>query len=347
VKVLRYVGPQQLSLEEADIPRIGDGEVLARVDTCGICATDVKTFLKGHARIEAGRVLGHEISGTVMESRAPDWHPGDVVAIAPYVPCLKCPWCERGQYTLCARLFDDRIDPGGFSEYLRVTRSVVGRGLMRIPDGSSPETGSFAEPLACSLHGLRRLGAQAGESIMIVGDGVMGLLQAGLAKAIGLSQVIVAGATEERLAFARRLADATVDVRSEDPVEFARQLTDGIGPDHVMVSVPVEEALATAIQAVRRGGTINVFAGFPKGSLPSIDINRIHYQEVDLVGSFGFSPRDFRDGIRLAVAAGLPLVEMVTERVPLARAEQAMRDAARWSGLKTLVEMAIPDGAAP
>jgi L-iditol 2-dehydrogenase len=105
-----------------------------------------------------------------------------------------------------------------------------------------------------------------------------------------------------------------------------------------MVSVPIEETLGAGIEAVRRGGTINMFAGFPKGSLPAIDINRIHYQEITLVGSFGFTPDDFRDGLALALETDLPLAEIITDRVPLEGAEEAMRRAGNWAGMKTLVK---------
>ena len=337
MQVLRYVEPGRVDLQQAPTPEIGEGELLLRVDVCGICATDVKTFLKGHARIEAGRVLGHEIVGTVAQSRTPEWGVGQQVTVAPYVPCLDCAWCARGQYTLCENLFRDRAQPGGFAEYVRLPSPIVERGVFAIPEGMEPEAAAFAEPLGCSLHGLRKLSSEPGQSLLVIGDGTMGLLQAGLGRAIGLEPVMVSGVTDSRLAFAERLADVVIDARTEDVASVAARHTAGQGPDNVMVSVPLEEAIATGLAAVRRGGTLNLFAGFPKGSTPPVDVNRIHYQEMTVVGSFGFTPRDIGDALELAVRAELPIIDMVTRKVALSEAEQAMRAAGEWRGLKTLV----------
>jgi len=336
MRVLRYAGPGEVRLEETAVPEIGPGEVLLRVEMCGICATDVKTFLKGHARIEVGRVLGHEIVGQVVLSSSPSWEVGERVAVAPYVPCLECSWCLRHQYTLCQNLFRDRAMPGGFSEFVRLPGPVVERGLFSLPDDMASEAGIFAEPLGCSLHGLRNLRADSGESLLVIGDGTMGLLQAGLARAIGFGPVIVAGVTPERLAFAERMADVVIDARDANVAEAAAEAT-GDGPDNVMVSVPLPEAISTGLEAVRRGGVVNLFAGFPKGALPPLDVNRIHYQELTVVGSFGFTPEDIRDGLDLARRFDLPILDMVTRKVRLDQAEAALRAAGEWRGLKTIV----------
>ncbi len=127
MKSLKYYGPGNLHLEDTPVPKIGQGEVLVAVEACGICATDVKTFLRGHPKIQPGSGLGHEISGVVVEApQSAVWRPGMRVTVAPYVPCGTCPQCQRGRYSLCPNLFRELLDPGGFSEFVACLRNWPG-----------------------------------------------------------------------------------------------------------------------------------------------------------------------------------------------------------------------------
>ena len=218
MKMWRYSGPQQLSLEEGGVPHPGSGEVVIRIAACGICATDLKTYQRGHPLIPVGVVLGHEIVGVIAElgEGVTGWQVGDRIAVAPQVACGICHFCERGQFTLCEHLFDASLDPGGFAEFARVPPHLVQRGMVNLGAGVDDTIGTLFEPLACCIHGLRALELTRGSSLLIIGDGPMGLLQAELARAMGAGPIIVSGITPHRLARARRAADAALNPREVD-----------------------------------------------------------------------------------------------------------------------------------
>lgn len=220
MKALKYFEPGRVDVVEMSLPTIGLGDVLIEVCACGVCATDVKTFLRGHPKIRPGTVLGHEIAGVVAAADSVEgWHPGQRVAVAPYAPCGVCSQCAQGQFTLCEHLFDVQLEPGGFSEFLRVPPRIVSSGLRPLPEGTGFMEATFAEPLACCLHDMEMLNLHAGESLLILGDGPMGLLQAELGRLFGASPIILSGMTPERLVRAACTADVVIDARNEDVAE--------------------------------------------------------------------------------------------------------------------------------
>jgi L-iditol 2-dehydrogenase len=181
-------------VEEIPRPPIAPGEVLVRVKACGICATDAKTFLRGHPKILPGTVLGHEIAGVIEQvDGTPGWKIGERVVVAPYVPCGECVDCLKGHPTLCHNLFEDSVEPGGFSELIKVPPRIVARGMFRISERISFEEATLAEPSACCYHALEALGLSRGESLLIVGDGTMGILQAEIARSLGAEPIIKIG----------------------------------------------------------------------------------------------------------------------------------------------------------
>ncbi|HLU83147.1 MAG TPA: alcohol dehydrogenase catalytic domain-containing protein, partial [Trueperaceae bacterium] len=292
MKAARYLGPGQLAIEEIDVPAVGDGDVLVKMRACGVCGTDVKTYLRGHPMIQPGSVLGHEVAGEVVESRHPRFGVGQRVALGPYAPCGECSACSRGHPSLCSNLGRAFAEPGGFAEYLRVPRALADQVMHVLPDTMSYELAALTEPLACCVHGLEALQLQQGGSLLIIGDGPMGLMQAAIAGTFGAGRVIVAGATPHRLAYAARLADTVIDVTQTVLEERVAELLPD-GPDAVMVSVASLPALDQAMNLVAKGGTINVFAGMPKGETFPLDLKRVHYDEVRVVGTFGYGPADF------------------------------------------------------
>ncbi len=323
-------------MEIAEMPRpsIADGEVLVQTRACGICATDVKTYLRGHPLIPAGAVLGHEMSGVIAESRADNWRVGERVVVAPYVPCDECIFCRRGQFTLCKNLFDASVQPGGFSEFLCVPPRVVQSGLFRLPPTIDFGIASLAEPLACCYHGLEALNLRRGESLLIIGDGPMGLLQTIAARAMGASSIALAGMMPERLAWGAPRVDHVINVAEQNLSDAVKALTDGKGFDKVMVSVGQAQVAEQAIALVARGGAVNFFAGLPRDSCITIDLNRIHYDEVTLVGTFGSAPSHFKRAVETLTDTSLDIAGFITRTVALPDLESAFADSAAYRGIK-------------
>ena len=338
MKALKYYGPGNIRIEETPVPEPSDGEVLVAVEACGICATDVKTFVRGHPKIRPGSGLGHEISGVVVEAPGSGrWQRGGRVVVAPYVPCGLCQQCLRGRYSLCPHLFDEALDPGGFSEFVRVPPRLVSHGMMAVPPTLNLSAMCFAEPVACCLHAFSAVNVKAGESLLILGDGVMGLLQAQVGRWIGAHPVMLSGMTPERLAVASTIADTVIDAGHEDVAAAVRKITQAEGAHKVIVSVADAAAAQTALAVVRKGGAINLFAGMPAGSSLPVDMNRIHYDEVLLTGSFGFGPPDFTKAVELITSGKLDVMRLVTASVPLEETLPAMDKLAHQQGVKTIV----------
>lgn len=338
MKSLKYYGPGSIRLEDVPVPKVVAGEVLVKVDACGICATDLKTFLRGHPKIRPGSGLGHEISGTVVECpESSKWHSGMRVTVAPYAPCGSCAQCAKRRYSLCPNLFDELLDPGGFSEFVRVPRRLAAEGMIALPGPVPSDANCLGEPVACCLHAFASFSLAAGESLVIIGDGVMGLLQAEIARVRGVRPIILSGMTPGRLAMAKGIAHTVVDARDEDVTAVVLRETGGEGADKVMVSVADTRAAELAVKLVRKGGAINLFAGMPTGSTLALDMNRIHYDEILLTGSFGFGPDDFREAVALITGGKLNVAQFVTASVPLSETVDALEKLSRQEGIKTIV----------
>ncbi len=340
MKVLRYIEPQHMEIDEMPRPVIGAGEVLVRLHACGVCATDVKTFVRGHPHIGAGSVLGHEMTGVIAESQAQGWPAGERVVIAPYVPCGNCSYCAREQYTLCENLYAASAEPGGFSEFLRVPVRLVEKGLFRLPESLDFTLGALVEPIACCYFGLQALELAAGDALLVIGDGPMGLMQAILAHDIGAAPVVVAGMTAPRLALAARYADRVIDVSKTDLAQAVNEMTSGCGMDKVIVAVGQAEVAEKAMALVRRGGSINFFAGLPSGSRVTLDPNRIHYDQIKPVGTSGFAPSHFAAALQALVRNAAAFRSLITRTVPLEGLAQAFQESARYEGVKTVVLLA-------
>jgi L-iditol 2-dehydrogenase len=336
MKAFRYYGPGEAGIEDMPEPEIGPGEILVNIKACGICGTDIKTFKKGHAKIPPGAVLGHEMVGEIVASETAVFSVGQRVVVAPYAPCLNCPTCQRGHYSLCDNLFAAFPDPGGFAEMLRVPRRIVEQAVIPIPEHLDNATATLTEPLACCLHGLHAIDVQAGDSLLIIGDGPMGLLQALLGREMGASSIILSGVTPQRLQFARGLADVVIDAAATDLSAAVQQaFPDGV--DKIMVSVANARLAETAVSLICKGGAINLFAGMPRHTIMPLDMSRLHYDEIKLTGTFGFGPGDFHEALAFLASSKLDVSGFITSYAALADVKEALIAAGRYEGIKTVI----------
>ena len=337
MKVVLYEKENKIRLAEQEIPKIQHGEVLVQVKACGVCTTDVKTYLRGHPLIKPPAVLGHEVSGEIAESKSPYFQKGKKVVVAPYVPCGRCYYCQQEEFNMCSDLFVNSINPGGFSEFIRVPAMIVEKGMFEFPDELSFSHATLTEPLACCINGLERSSVKVGDSVLVIGDGPIGLMMAHLTKIYG-ANVVVSGITEERLKIAEKIADHVLDARNEDISQYVNKEPNQIGFDIVFVAVGFPELIETAMQVVRKGGYVNIFGGLPKGSKLPIDLNQIHYQQVVLDGSFGFMPRQFRLALELLLNGSVNPEFFITDTVTIEDIETAFIKSANKEGLKWIVK---------
>lgn len=300
------------------IPEIGPGELLVKVQASGICGTDVLEWYRIH---RAPLVLGHEIAGEVaaVGEGVEMYKIGDRIAAAHHVPCNTCHYCLSGHPTVCETLRRTNFEPGGFAEYVRLPTINVDRGVYLLPDDVSYEEATFIEPLACVLRGQRLAGLQPGQTVLVLGSGISGLLHIQLARALGAAPVIATDITDYRLEAARRFgADAVIDGRDDVPTHI-RQANDGRGADLVIICAGAPAAISQALQSVDRGGTVLFFAATQEPVTLPTPVNDLFWRhEITLMSSYAGGPAEHVTALKLIEASKLRLREMITHRLGLA-----------------------------
>jgi len=329
--------PGQPELIEFPEPELGVGEVILAPTVCGICSTDVKMATRGES--DARYALGHEVAGEIIDVHpSSKWSVGQRVVAAPYLPCGSCVYCHSGQVTLCPDLFKNSIVPGGLAERVYIPAAIAERGLFLVPEGLSDEVAALTEPLGCVLKGLEDTPVAAGDSVLVIGDGPMGLLMAAAARMRGAWPVIVAGMTSHRLAVAEgKFADVVIDVSRSELRSSVDRHTQDRGADVVFVVVPSGEALASGIQGVRAGGAVNAFAGVPPGTTVELDLRKLHYEQYHLTGSFGVGPAHMAKALRFLESGRIDVSPIITARFSFEEASDAVAYAAKRTGLKAVV----------
>ena len=316
MRVAVYYSNDDVRLEEMPRPRIGDGELLLRVMMCGVCGSDVMEWYRVR---RAPTVLGHEAVGVVAEvgGAVEGLGPGDRVFVSHHVPCNTCRHCLRGEHTACETLHTTNIDPGGFAEYARVPRINVDRGVFPLPAEMTYEEGVFIEPLACVIRGQRRLGIRPGDTVLVLGSGVTGLLHIQLASSLA-TRVLATDINEYRLRAAERFgADAAIDARGDVP-RIVREANDGRAADHVIVSTAALPAIKQAIRSVADSGRVLFFAPTPPGVEIPLDLNDLWSRQVTLTTTYAAAPADIADALALIRVGRVRVREMVTHRLGLA-----------------------------
>ncbi|HEY8870185.1 MAG TPA: zinc-dependent dehydrogenase [Candidatus Limnocylindrales bacterium] len=344
--------PGDLRLESVPDPEPGDGDLVLRVLACGTCGTDVKVFRFGHQHISLPRVMGHEIAGEIVAVGAgvTDWDVGDRVQIIAAIPDLTCFQCQRGFQTVCEDLESMGYQyDGGFAEYIRVPAKVLAAGgVNRIPDGLEAAEAAVTEPLACVLNGQELARVGDGDTVAVVGAGPIGCLHVRLARARGAAKVFLVDVNPSRLALAARLgADALVDGSAVDPVSAIRDLTDGRGADVVITAAASKPAQEQALSMAIARGRVSLFGGLPKDdSIIASDSNLIHYRELSVVGAYGSAPRHNREALELIAGGRVSVRDLITDRLPLDRVQEALDIVASGKGIKVVVEPAASVGPA-
>ena len=339
MRVARWYNNRDVRVEEVPIPQIGSGELLVRVEACGICGSDV---MEWYRLDRAPLVLGHEISGQVVAvgEGVEKYKESDRVSAAHHVPCHACHYCLSGHPTACDTLRRTNFDPGGLAEYLRLPAINVDCGVFRLPDDVSYEEATFVEPLACVLRGQRWADLQPGNSVLIIGSGISGLLHVQLARALAAGLVVATDISDYRLEAALRLGADAVFRAEEDLPARLRQLTQGYLADRVIVCTGAASAISQALNSVERGGTVLFFAPTEPGVTVSVSINELFFRnDVTLTTSYAGSPADYQTALELIRAGRVPVRQMITHRLSLAETKlgfQLVADA--QNSIKVIVE---------
>jgi L-iditol 2-dehydrogenase len=304
----------------------------------GICGSDV---LEWYRAKKAPRVLGHEVTGEIVEisDGVEKYRPGDRVFVSHHVPCNTCRYCLSGNHTVCDTLRSTNFDPGGLAEYIRVPPINVDRGIFRLPDSVTFAEGVFVEPLACVVRGQQKAQLEAGQSVLVIGSGISGILHIQLAQAMGAGRVIAADISDYRLEAAKRFgADVTIRAADDLPARL-RQLNDGYLADLVIVCTGAAQAISEAMQCVERGGTILLFAPpAPEVTFP-LQLYDLWHDGITLTNTYAGSPADIATAIELIRDRSINVDDMITHRLGLAETGLGFQLVARaQDSLKVIVE---------
>jgi L-iditol 2-dehydrogenase len=333
MKAAVYRGVNDVRLEEVPVPEIGAGEILVRVHTCGICGTDLKKISTGSH--SAPRIFGHETSGVVAKvgEGVGKFRVGERVVVFHHIPCRECYYCRYKTFAQCATYkkvgCTAGFEPsgGGFAEYVRVMDWIVEKGTVRIPDGVSFEQACFVEPANTCIKGIETLRLQAGETVLVIGQGPIGLILATLAKRAGV-RVITSDLYPARLTIAASFGlKLTVDASQADAGQIVREMTEGRGADAVILAVGGSGLIRPAMDAARPGGRVLLFAQTARGEA-TIDPAAVCVDEKALLGSYSASVELQEESVRFVMNREMDLERLISHRFPLESGVEALNLAA-------------------
>lgn len=307
MKVAVYYNNKDVRIERRTKPEISSKEILVKVIASGICGSDVMEWYRIK---KAPLVLGHEIAGDIVKvgNDVKGYKKGDRVFVSHHVPCNTCKYCLSDNHTACETLHTTNYYPGGFSQYLKVPEINVDRGVYVLPKELSCEEGTFIEPLACVYRGQRKAGLKQGESVLVIGSGISGLLHISLAKATGAGGITAVDINDYRIGKALEFgADTAIHAKDYKPRKF----------DKVFLCTGAKQAIEQALQSVDKGGVIEFFAPANQGIDVVIPVNDFWRDSTTVMTSYGAGPKDLQAAIDLIKNKRVDVTKMITHRLSL------------------------------
>lgn len=316
MRIALYYSNHDIRIEEVPRPKIGPGELLVRVEACGICGSDV---MEWYRKDRVPLVLGHEVAGVVEEVNSiKDFKIGDRVVCAHHVACGNCHYCLTGHETVCDTLRNTNFDPGGFAQFIRLARINVEKGTFALPKEVSFDEAAFVEPLACILRGQRHAGGVKNKCVLVIGSGIGGILHIHLARFFGARFILATDVIEYRLELAQKFgADAGVNAKDYS-ADIIRRDNLGRLADLVIVTTGAPSAIQQAMESADRGATVLFFAPTEQKEKVCIPFNDLFWRnDTILTSSYAASPSDYKEALDLIAGKRLNVLDMITHRFGL------------------------------
>ena len=322
-------------VEEVPVPEVGDGEVLIKVSACGICGTDIKKIFQRY--VEPPQILGHELAGTVVAvGRGVErWTPGDRVMSFHHTPCGRCFYCEKRLFSQCKQYKTTGLtagftpNGGGFAQYVKAMPWVTERGIVPLPDNVGFEEATFIEPINTIVKAVQKARITAGETVLILGCGPIGLQLLMVSNLEGAKLY-----TSDPISRRRQKSLSLGALESFDPtsgklVEEVRARTDGRGEDAVLVAVAHPSVVTDALATARPGGRVLLFAANDPVTKIEFPAAAVGIDEKEILGSYSAAVDIQESAAALVLGKKLPVMEIVTHRFTLDRIQEALELAAR------------------
>jgi len=341
MKVGVYYNNSKVVVENRDIPDIDDNELLIKVHACGICGSDLMEWY----RIKrAPLVLGHELSGEVVKAgkNIKKFKVGDRVFSTHHVPCNSCYYCFNGHETACEYFQKvNNHSPGGFSEYLKITNRSVDTGTFILPESMSYEEATFIEPLGTVIRALKSIEIKPGDSLLILGSGVIALLMIKVARLMGAGLIVTTDFHKFRLSAAKNYGANAVFMPDADIVAEAKKINSKLF-DKVVLCTGALTAVDTAMRAVDKGGTLLFFAVPKPEELVRVDFNKFWRDDVTIKTCYGASVIDNIEAMNLIQYSKIDVIEMITHKFTLEQINDAFKTAS--DGSSSLKVVVYPHG---
>jgi L-iditol 2-dehydrogenase len=321
-------------VEEVPVPEVGPNEVLIKVAACGICGTDIKKIFQRY--VEPPQILGHELAGTVVVtgSGVTRFAPGDRVMSFHHIPCEKCFYCQRRQFSQCQQYKTTGLtagftpNGGGFAEYVKAMPWVAERGIIPLPDNVSFAEATFLEPINTILKAVQKARIVTGETVLIAGCGPIGL-QLQMVTGLTGARIYSSDPMSERRAKSLLLgAVESFDPTNGKLVEEVKTRTEGRGADAVLVAVAHPAVVEESLAAARPGGRVLLFAANDPVTRITFPASAVGIDEKEILGSYSAAVDIQEEAAALVLQKKLPVMEIVTHRFPLAKIQEGLELAA-------------------
>jgi L-iditol 2-dehydrogenase len=333
------LSPGQLSCQQLPLPQPGADEIVIKVGAALTCGTDLKAFRRGHPKWPMPTRFGHEYAGTVAACGAnvTAVREGDEVMLAPTGPCGSCFYCQRQQENLCTSLMETMV-LGGYAEYVTIPARVLRTNLFPKPSSLPFAEAALLEPLSCVTFGLQQAKLRPDDTAIVIGAGAIGLLHVVVLRALGVERVYVVARNPQRAQTARELgAYGIIPYAAEEARGAVLEVTEGRGADIVIECTAQPRVWEESLFFARPGGQVVLFGGCPPGTKVSFDTYRIHYDQVQVLSPFHFTPKAVRASYELLAVGKIPTKKLISGTFPLTQLSQAFDLLQRGEGIKYAV----------
>ncbi|NTW70999.1 MAG: alcohol dehydrogenase catalytic domain-containing protein [Eubacteriaceae bacterium] len=344
MKALVLEGKGQVSYKEVPKPECAPDGLLIKVDSVGLCGSDVRTYFHGHQDVHYPCILGHENAGTIVEvgSEVKGFKVNEKVIINPVLPCGKCWYCLKGWQHMCSdRLTYGHSIQGGFAEYMAVPGIGLERGqVLKIPEGVSTDEIVIVELLSSIVNSQDYANITLGETVVVIGTGPIGCLHSEVARLRGAQRIIMIDLNDERLEMSKKFSGTHfINSSKESAVEKVMEITDHFGADAVIIAAPSVKAQSEGLDMLRKRGRLVIFGGVSKDDpISKFDSNKIHYNEIAILGAFAYGPNDFKKAFDLVVNKMVKTEGFVTHVLPLEKMEEGVKEIQSGRALKVVLK---------
>ncbi len=347
MKAVVYEGKDNIKLKEVANPEPKNNNIIIKIKSCAICGTDYKAYKYGISSIKPPVILGHEFVGVIVHvgEEISTFKPGDRVTLATTIPCGHCDMCISGFPNLCRnKMSVGTIINGAFAEYLEIPYKGVEFGnLIRVPDNLSDDEGAIAEPLGCVINSQNIAEVGFPDTVVVIGAGPLGILQAETAKARGATKTILIQRSLKRYELAKRFnIDQIICSEKEDPVEAVLNITQNKGADVVINAAPSREAVELAFKIVSKTGRVSLFASVPKDNpFVTIDVNQLHYNQISVFGSSDSTAKNHQDAVKLLSSGKINAKMLITHIFSLNEFFEGIKAIENREALKVIIKPEI------